>query len=976
MKYNQEKMNLRATDFPQKGDDEKISLRNSKFPRFPLDFAKAVKEDTPKIWRAGGNIEGNRSFRLLQDHIENDNNSETVLNKIKEREAWASRHIKDGDQFASGSLEPNLSNVGGIVAQMKWLVVNPKLGVQGMKDVILELTKKLEGRKDPEERQVSAKVKKGLQNKVDQHNEKVKDLKKSWNPRVTLAKLEKVFLRGIGAYNTNPQSVRPNVSSPEMWAFARTNSYLFALRTGRFQGGKHDQDLLPQGHPQASKKEKEIMITEKRHIQEIKEDDDSVTIKFAKLKNEMEERKEKDKEEKGAHEEDEKETKMGHEDDDKETKMGHSDEEEQEKSYHDEEKAGHLEDEKKAEDNYSDKEDEEDDEKDSNSQKEINKKYYQLDSQKLYRSLDINKRKLDEDKRTVEFSYMSEDPVERDFGMESINVDKADTKFLNSGNAPLLLDHDAKKQIGIIEETSVENGKGRAVARFGRSALATEIFNDIKDGIRKNISVGYLIKEMDKVEEDNEERSDGKDLYRVNIQPLEISVVSVPADQNVGIGRNLTINNEGLTMEKSVEKKVAEQPKVNPDEIRKAELNRIREIEAIGSTHNRKDLAEKSIRSGHTVSEFKGLILDKIGSEKPLEQESHDLDLNAKEKRAYSLFNVINAQVSGDWSKAGYEKELSQEIEKRLGATPRGAYVPSDIFKRDLTQGTASAGGHVTPDVHRGDLFIDALYGDARIIESGATVFRGLKGDIKIPKLTTKGTVGFVAENSAVSETNQAFAQVTMTQRDLGGFVDISRILINNADPSIEQIVRNDMTKQIALKIDNVAYSGGASNEPNGILQASDVATVAIGTNGGAPTYNTTIDMIKEVALENALSGRLAYHFTPEVIYQLRKTPKVSSTDSVMVLDNVNNLNGYPLFQSSELPKDLSKGSASSTLHAGIFGNMADLLIGFYSGLDVLVDNITGATAGTIRLHFFTGVDIAVRHGQSFAKVIDIDETA
>ena len=68
-----------------------------------------------------------------------------------------------------------------------------------------------------------------------------------------------------------------------------------------------------------------------------------------------------------------------------------------------------------------DKEDEEDDEKDSNSQKEITKKYYQLDSQKLYRSLDINKRKLDEDKRTVEFSYMSEDPVERDFGMESIN---------------------------------------------------------------------------------------------------------------------------------------------------------------------------------------------------------------------------------------------------------------------------------------------------------------------------------------------------------------------------------------------------------------------------------------------------------------------------------------------------------------------------------------------------------------------------
>ena len=978
-------MKKRQTNFPKAGDDEKISLRNSEYPRFPLDFAIAMKDNTPKIWRAGGNIEGNRSFRLLRDHIENKNNSETILKKIKERESWAARHIEDGNQFSSGRLEPNLSNIGGIVAQVKWLVVNPKLGIQGMKDVILELTKKLEGRKDPEERQVSASVEKGIRNKVDQHNEQVKDLKKSWNPRITYAKAEKCFLRGIGAYKTNPASVRPNVSSPEQWAYARLSSLLFALRTGRFQGGKHDLDLLPEGHPFKGKEEKENMKElNKRHIQEIKEDDDSVTIKFAKLHDNMEERKEDDKEDKAAHEEDKEksyhdEEKEKMEDMEEEEKAGHLEEEEKAGHLDDEEdeektKAGHKDDEeKKGEDNYSDEKDEEDEE--NNSQKQITQKYYQLDKEKLYRSLNINKRKIDDDKRTVEFSYMSADPVERDFGLESINVEKADTKFINSGNAPLLLDHDAKQQIGIIEKTSVADGKGRAVARFGRSALATEIFNDIKDGIRKNISVGYLIKEMEKVEDEDNEKSDGKDLFKVNIQPLEISVVSVPADQNVGIGRKLTSNNIGLTtMEKA--KNVAEQVKVNPDEIRKAELNRIREIEAIGAKHNKRDLSAQAVKDGNSVAEFKGLILDEIGSSKPLAQESHDLDLNAKEKREYSLFNVINAQVSGNWSKAGYERELSQEIEKRVGTSPRGAYVPSDIFKRDLTAASASAGGRVVGDTHRGDLFIDALYGDAQVIQSGATVFRGLKGDIKIPRLSTKGTVGFVAENSAVGETNQAFEQVSMTQRDLGGFVDLSRILINNSDPSIEQIVRNDMTKQIALKIDNVALNGGGSNEPSGILQDSAAATVAIGTNGGAPTYNMTIDMIKEVAVDNALSGRLAYFFTPEVIYQLRKTPKVSSTDSVMVLDNVNNLNGYPLFQSSELPKNLSKGSASSTLHAAIFGNMADVLIGFYSGLDILADPYTGSSAGTVRLNFFTGMDVAIRHGESFAKVVDIDETA
>ena len=117
-----------------------------------------------------------------------------------------------------------------------------------MKDVILELTKKLEGRKD-NMKNVSPTVKKGLEAKVEKHNEDVKDLKVDWNPKVTYGKLEKVFDRGVGAYRTNRESVRPNVKSEEQWAYARTNSFLFVMRKGRFQGGTHDTDLLPEKHP-------------------------------------------------------------------------------------------------------------------------------------------------------------------------------------------------------------------------------------------------------------------------------------------------------------------------------------------------------------------------------------------------------------------------------------------------------------------------------------------------------------------------------------------------------------------------------------------------------------------------------------------------------------------------------------------------------------------------------------------------------
>ncbi len=101
-----------------------------------------------------------------------------------------------------------------------------------------------------EEKKITGAVKEGLQNKVDKHNEKYGDKP---SKRATLRMLEAVFNRGVGAYRTNPQSVRPSVRSPEQWAYARVNSFLAALRTGRFRGGKHDTDLFPKGHPLSSK---------------------------------------------------------------------------------------------------------------------------------------------------------------------------------------------------------------------------------------------------------------------------------------------------------------------------------------------------------------------------------------------------------------------------------------------------------------------------------------------------------------------------------------------------------------------------------------------------------------------------------------------------------------------------------------------------------------------------------------------------
>ena len=101
-----------------------------------------------------------------------------------------------------------------------------------------------------DEKALSGKVKEALEGKVKDHNEKHGNSK---TKRATLRMLEAVFRRGVGAYRTNPSSVRPSVNSPDQWAYARVNSFLRALSSGKFRGGKHDTDLFPKGHPLSSK---------------------------------------------------------------------------------------------------------------------------------------------------------------------------------------------------------------------------------------------------------------------------------------------------------------------------------------------------------------------------------------------------------------------------------------------------------------------------------------------------------------------------------------------------------------------------------------------------------------------------------------------------------------------------------------------------------------------------------------------------
>ena len=891
-----------ATDFPKKGDDKKISLRNSNYPVFDKRFAAGLKENNPEIWKAGGNIEGNRSFRLLMKALDGDETPE-VLKKIKEREAWIARHFEDGKQFKSGDKPARPSNIAGVVAQIKWLSIGT-LGERGMKDVILEAIKYLELKESgsasqaQQDRQVSNAVEKGLKNKVEEHNEKVGNVA---SKRTTYRTLLAVFERGIGAYKTNPASVRPNVTSPEQWAYARVNSFLFALRNGRFQGGKHDLDLLPKSHPLSSKEER-TMDKQDRHILNVNETDDAVIIEFAK-----------------------------HHEDKEEMEMTESD-----RPYH-----------------YGD------DDEDRSSEEDTKV----LEMPMKFRTIDLSKaRAIDEDKRTVRIGVSSETPVERSFGMEVLghSKDEINMEFMQSKTAPLLLDHDMKKQIGVVEEFKLDETAKRttAVVRFGKSALADEVFRDVVDGIRMNISVGYRV---DKLERQNK---DDETFYRASWTPMEISSVSVPADQSrlVGVGRSKDKQTLNTTKVKVMEN---EKQDINLDEVRSQSVDEARkefqknskEIIDLGVRHNKRDLANQAIKDGVSVEEFRGQLLENISNDVPLETPS-EIGLTEKETKRFSILKAINAMANPTDRKAQeaakFEFECSEAAQRAYGKTAQGVMLPEDVMRnwnqRDLSAG--SDGDLIGQDYRAGD-FIDVLRNNSAVMPM-ATMLNGLTGDVKIPRKTAASSAAFISsEGGAAGESEFTVGSVSMSPKTLGAFTDVTRQLMIQSSIDVENLIRNDLAQSMAIAIDDAALEGsGSSGNPTGITNTSGINSVSL-SSAAAPTFAEMVSMETSVRVDNALMGDLAYIVHPTNYGTLKTTEKATNTAQFVAVND--EINGYKVVVSPQL-----------TANNYVFGNFDDLLIGMFSGLDLVVDPYSNSSSGTVRIVALQSVDVAVRHAVSF----------
>ena len=571
-----------------------------------------------------------------------------------------------------------------------------------------------------------------------------------------------------------------------------------------------------------------------------------------------------------------------------------------------------------------------------------------------YRNIDLSRAKfIDEDTRTVRIGVSSEEPVERSFGLEILShkAEDVNMEFINSGRAPLLLDHDMTKQIGVIEDFRLDETAKRtiAVVRFGKSRLASEVFEDVKDGIRMNISVGYRVNKLMRIKDSKEVA------YRAAWSPMEVSSVSVPADQSrlVGVGRSQSF------------KEIKMDNEVNLDEVKaksaeevKAELKRnSQEIYKLAERHNQKDLAARAIAEHKTIEEFRGELLETIAS-KPLETPK-DIGLSKKEMKRFSLVKGINALANPSdraaQKAAEFEFECSAAAAEAYGRNSQGLMLPPEVLRewnqRDLN--TSDDAGIVGQDFRGGD-FIDALTNSSSVMSAGATLLRGLQGDVKIPKKTGTSTAAFVSsEGTAVAESEMTIGSVNLSPKTLGCFTDVTRQLLTQSSLDVENLIRNDIAQSMALAIDAGALEGsGTSGNPTGIKNTAGINTVTFA--GANPTWAETVNMESQVAVDNALIGNLSYIMRADDYGSLKTTEKATGT-AQFVVDRDGRVNNYSVVVSNQ-----------PTSGDHYFGNFSDLLVGFFGGLDIIVDPYTNSSSGTVRVVGIQMIDVAVRNAVSF----------
>jgi HK97 family phage major capsid protein/HK97 family phage prohead protease len=588
---------------------------------------------------------------------------------------------------------------------------------------------------------------------------------------------------------------------------------------------------------------------------------------------------------------------------------------------------------------------------------------------------------------TITFAASSEQPVERWFGSEILSHSENAIRLgrIADGAAPLLFNHDWDDPVGMLDGGRIENGRLMVDAHFFDTSRAKEVRAMLDGGLR-NVSIGYEIHVM-------EEEAKGQRYTATDWEPLEVSIVTVPADPSVGIGREkdskpkpvrIVRANQQAESADSKGAEMADQENApagaTADDNAQADKSQNRAASHTSTEELRRSTIEKMCRE-HKVSEetmrewrddeclspddaarrILDIMLIRSSAADKKKAAPSEIGMSRAEVEKFSVMKALRAIVNKDWSKAGLELEAHKAIQQRMGGNPlneQSFYVPLEIqrrahAKRDMTTAGVSGSDNLVGTDNMS--FIDLLRNRSVAMRMGARMMGGLVGNVTIPRQTASGTAQWLtSESTEISESQPTIGQLSLSPKHVGAYTEISRLLALQSSPDAEALVMSDLAQTVGTAVDKaVMHGSGASGQPQGIVGTSGVGSVT-GTSLG---YAGLLECQTDIGNALQAGAALGYVTTGAVAALLAARVKFADTAS-------------PLWDGSLLDADVCgfPGMSSAQVDAAtlIFGDWAQVIIAEWGSLAIEVNPYANFQAGIIGVRAMYAVDVGVRIPSAF----------
>jgi len=594
---------------------------------------------------------------------------------------------------------------------------------------------------------------------------------------------------------------------------------------------------------------------------------------------------------------------------------------------------------------------------------------------------------VDVDNRTIEIAFVSETPVSRVIDdvvyYEILQCDPSsvDLSRLNNGRGgPVLFNHDRDKLIGKVKNARIDSDRvGRATIQLSAAGLGTTMFQMVQEGILNSVSIGYNIFDY---------RIEGNNIIVTDYEIYEISLVTVPADDTVGVGRSTDLEYQ---LDSANQDSINKTDETNSEESTMEDQNQNQEqttdeVRLDNESYDIKETLETDNDDNGGVANLEGsddTESETLNSSEPTEvEDQRDMemaepeDMAAEEERKRELTaigKVMNIDVSDAIEKGLSITEFKRQLNDKKPNVKDNKTMTKSVINgliRSAADGkpfdgervqvpanelvrtsTTVGGGALVKEVYV-DSYIDVLRSNSIFAQLPIQTYTGLEGEgnLVLPKLTSDFTSMFamIAEGADSPSVDAAFEKIVMSPKTFSGSVPLTRTLIKSADTA-ERYVQDAMVRGAGLKLENLILTQIVAAAP------SETLTDAI-------TQEDVQEALAVLAGANVRVANVVAIVHPSTAAVLRSTLQGANTAAKYMIEG---------FRFDAWLCDSVQVIESTQVAAGqiVFGDFSNVIIASWGGLAVDRDDTTLRASQGIVLRTFAYIDHAVAHDEAFYVV-------